>query len=86
MLDSGGEWLAIIGSAALTLEYGEAEWEVMCPDSTAGETNGMWKGAPRLDATGVESPAVVLNMDGLANSDGDVVVAADIGGPRGSIP
>lgn len=86
MFDSGGEWLAIMGSAALTVEYGEADCDAMCDDSTAGETNGMWNGAPIVVAIGVDSPAAVVNMDGLANSDGEAAVVADIGGPRGSNP
>lgn len=88
MVDSGGEWSAINGSACPTFWYGDSACVgTFDDDSTADDTYGRLNWLPMLEATGVESPGGPLpNSPGLAKSDGDAVVAADIGGPRRSIP
>jgi hypothetical protein len=76
-----------MGSAWLTVEYGDAAWVASVDESTGGDTNGMLNCGWMFVATGVDSPGgPVEKSEGLAKSEGEFVVAADMGWPRGSKP
>lgn len=83
IVDRGGEWSAIMGSVGL-ITY--AEVAVVLDGSIAVDMNGRLNEVV-IFGTCVDSPAMgMLNIEGLANSDGDAVVVADIGFARTSIP
>lgn len=83
-LDKGGEWLAIKGSAGLTLEYGDGAWEPIVDGSVEPPETKLNGGG--MLATGVDSPCPALLNIGLAKSDGDPAVVADMGLGRKSSP
>lgn len=79
--------MAIIGSAGLTPEYGEAACDptVELSEGPAETYETLNWGA--MLATGVDSPcAALLNIEGLAKSEGEAAVVADMGFVRKSSP
>lgn len=79
--------MAISGSAGLAAGYGDAACEPTVELSDGPVERNETLNCGGMLATGVDSPcAALLNIDGLANSEGDPVVVADIGFGRKSRP
>jgi hypothetical protein len=90
IIERGGDWSTIAGSPWLMNDSGETEGWIIPPEGSTigfGERYGTEKGVVLYDDAGrAPESGPCEKKPGLAKSDGEVVVAADIGYCRKSIP